>query len=90
MGTRLPVAAIDRHVGARLRERRAALGMSIAELAEAIQTTAARISAFEQGWTRVSGHTLVHLSLVLRVGPSFFFSGYDPDEYDLDDKSEDQ
>ena len=59
--------------------------MSLADLAEVIQVTAARISAFEQGWTRISGHVLVHLSLVLRVGPSFFFSGYDPD-----DKSDDR
>jgi transcriptional regulator with XRE-family HTH domain len=68
-----------------LRERREALGMSVSDLAAAIQVTAARVSAFEQGWTRIAGHVLVHLSLVLGVGPSFFFSGYDPDDT-LDDR----
>jgi transcriptional regulator with XRE-family HTH domain len=73
------MAAIDQYVGARLRERREALGMSAADLAEAIQVTAARITAFEQGWTRIGGRVLVRLSLVLGVRPGFFFSGYDAD-----------
>ena len=60
-----------------MRERREALGMSAADLAQAIQVTAARITAFEQGWTRIGGRILVRLSLVLGVRPGFFFSGYD-------------
>ena len=67
---------IDRLVGARLRELRESLDMTVEALAVAVSETPARVTAYEQGWTRISGEIMVQLCRALNVSPRYFFTGY--------------
>ena len=49
---------VDRHIGARLRERRRALGLSQAQLAARMGFTPPQINRYEHGTTRLSGSGL--------------------------------
>ena len=69
------VTAVDRHVGARIRERRIALDLSQLQLAQMIGATYQRIYKFESGANRVSSGILFAVAEALGVGVGFF---YDP------------
>jgi transcriptional regulator with XRE-family HTH domain len=66
---------VDRHVGARIRQRRSSLRLSQEKLASAIGLTFQQVQKYERGATRVSASKLYALSQVLGVPISFFFAG---------------
>ncbi len=70
--TRKPHPA-DVHVGARVRMRRAFLGMSQTTLGEAIGLTFQQVQKYERGTNRISASRLFDLSRVLNVPVQFFF-----------------
>lgn len=71
----LRVGAVDRHVGARIRERRLLLGMSQQQLAEAIGVTYQQAHKYERGLNRISAGRLYGIAQVLGVPVSWFFDG---------------
>ncbi len=75
--SRLPVVA-DSPLGGQIRDLRAARGMRLAELAEAIGKSIGYVSQIERGRSEVSISTLKAISDALAVQISWFFQGYDP------------
>lgn len=75
----LRAGVIDRHVGARIRERRLLLGMSQQQLAEAIGVTYQQAHKYERGLNRISAGRLYGIAQVLGVPVSWFFDGIGSD-----------
>ena len=75
-GMSLQMAAIDQHVGGRLRKLRRNSDMSVDRLAAEIKQPAPRVLDYEQGATRISSETLVRLCRVFNVNPSYFFNEF--------------
>lgn len=65
----------DRHVGARIRERRLMLGLSQQQLASMIGVTYQQAHKYERGLNRISAGRLFEIGLVLAVPVSWFFEG---------------
>jgi transcriptional regulator with XRE-family HTH domain len=63
----------DRHVGARIRERRIMLGLSQQQLAQMIGVTYQQAHKYERGLNRISAGRLYDISQVLNVPISWFF-----------------
>lgn len=57
----------DRHVGARIRERRIMLGLSQQQMADLIGVTYQQAHKYERGINRISAGRLHEISLVLGV-----------------------
>jgi transcriptional regulator with XRE-family HTH domain len=70
---------IDRHVGARIRERRIMLGLTQQQLAALIGVTYQQAHKYERGINRVSAGRLFEVARVLSVPVSYFFEGLDSD-----------
>ena len=70
-------SAIDRHVGARIRERRIMLGLSQQQMADMIGVTYQQAHKYERGINRVSAGRLFEIARVLSVPVSYFFEGLD-------------
>jgi transcriptional regulator with XRE-family HTH domain len=68
---------IDRHVGARIRERRIMLGLTQQQLADLIGVTYQQAHKYERGINRVSAGRLYEIARVLSVPVSYFFDGLD-------------
>ena len=68
-------ATIDRHVGARIRERRIMLGLTQQQLAEMIGVTYQQAHKYERGINRVSAGRLYEIAQVLSVPVGYFFDG---------------
>ena len=68
-------AAIDDHIGARIRERRVMLGVSQQQLAEMISVTYQQAHKYERGINRVSAGRLYEIGQVLSVPVGYFFDG---------------
>jgi transcriptional regulator with XRE-family HTH domain len=68
-------AAMDNHVGARIRERRSMLGMSQQQLAAAIGVTYQQAHKYERGLNRISAGRLHAIATALGVKVGFFFEG---------------
>jgi transcriptional regulator with XRE-family HTH domain len=68
---------IDRHVGARVRERRIMLGLTQQQLADLIGVTYQQAHKYERGINRVSAGRLYEIGQVLRVPVGYFFEGLD-------------
>ncbi len=66
---------IDRHVGARVRERRIMLGLTQQQLADLIGVTYQQAHKYERGINRVSAGRLYEIAQVLSVPIGYFF-GY--------------
>jgi transcriptional regulator with XRE-family HTH domain len=66
---------IDRHVGARVRERRIMLGLTQQQLADLIGVTYQQAHKYERGINRVSAGRLYEISQVLSVPVGYFFEG---------------
>jgi len=66
---------VDRHVAARLRERRRALGLTQQRLAERVGTTYQQIHKYETGANRISAGWLPAFARALGVEPGHFFAG---------------
>ncbi len=64
---------IDRHVGARIRERRIMLGLTQQQLADLIGVTYQQAHKYERGINRVSAGRLFEIARVLSVPVSHFF-----------------
>ena len=72
---RLRAHDVDRHVGARMRERRIALGLTQQRLADLIGTTYQQAHKYERGLNRVSAGRLHLLARALGVEVGYFFEG---------------
>ena len=66
---------VDRHVGARVRERRNALGMTQQGLAERLGVTFQQVQKYELGVNRISASRLWSMGQGLGVPVMFFFEG---------------
>jgi len=73
--TRARAQDIDRHVGARIRERRVMLGLTQQELADLIGVTYQQAHKYERGINRISAGRLHTVAQVLGVDVGFFFEG---------------
>jgi transcriptional regulator with XRE-family HTH domain len=67
--------AADRHVGARIRERRVMMGLSQQQLAKMIGVTYQQAHKYERGLNRISAGRLFEIAQVLGVPVSWFFDG---------------
>ena len=66
---------IDRHIGARMRERRVMLGLAQQQLAELIGVTYQQAHKYEKGINRISGGRLYTLAQALGVEVGYFYDG---------------
>lgn len=66
---------VDVHVGLRVRQRRALLGMSQTDLGQAVGLTFQQVQKYERGFNRVSASRLFEFAAVLDVPVSHFFEG---------------
>jgi transcriptional regulator with XRE-family HTH domain len=71
---------IDRHVGARVRERRIMLGFTQQQLADLIGVTYQQAHKYERGINRISAGRLFEIAHVLSVPVNHFFEGLAEDK----------
>jgi transcriptional regulator with XRE-family HTH domain len=71
---------IDRHVGARVRERRIMLGFTQQQLADLIGVTYQQAHKYERGINRISAGRLFEVAHVLSVPVNYFFEGLGGEE----------
>ncbi len=69
----MPHHPIDVHVGTRMRQRRALLGMSQTTLGEAVGLTFQQVQKYERGANRISASRLAEFGKVLDVPIAYFF-----------------
>lgn len=87
MGHRSRNPSVDRHVGAVIRARRKALGLSQTELGSRVGLTFQQIQKYERGTNRVSASTLYEIAEVLATPvPDFFPSSAERKQDDLSRK----
>jgi transcriptional regulator with XRE-family HTH domain len=70
---------VDRHVGARVRERRIMLGLTQQQLADLIGVTYQQAHKYERGINRISAGRLYEIAQVLSVQVGYFFDGLQDD-----------
>lgn len=68
--------SIDKHVGARIRERRADLDTFQADLAERVHISEMQLSRYENGLTAVKPYMMEKLAKALGVDVTYFLQGY--------------
>jgi len=68
----------DLHVGAQLRARRIALGMSDEKLADALGVSLQQVIAWELGVTRIGASWLFKIAQILDIHLGYFFKDSDP------------
>jgi transcriptional regulator with XRE-family HTH domain len=68
---------IDRHVGARIRERRIMLGLTQQQIADLIGVTYQQAHKYERGINRISAGRLFEIARVLSVPVAYLFEGVD-------------
>src|ERR671921_242516 len=66
---------IDKHVGSRIRMRRALLGMTQQRLADDLSLTFQQVQKYEKGTNRVSASRLQQIATLLGVEVGFFYEG---------------
>jgi transcriptional regulator with XRE-family HTH domain len=66
---------VDQHVGARLRERRVARGISQGELGRLSGITFQQVQKYEKGVNLISASRLQEFAGALKVTPEYFFDG---------------
>ena len=71
---------VDRHVGARIRERRVMLGLTQQQMAELIGVTYQQAHKYEKGINRVAAGRLYNIAQALGVDVSYFFEGLGSDK----------
>jgi DNA-binding XRE family transcriptional regulator len=71
---------VDRHVGARMRERRVMLGLTQQQMAELIGVTYQQAHKYEKGINRVAAGRLYNIAQALGVDMSYFFEGLSSDK----------
>ncbi len=67
----------DRHVGARIRERRIMLGLSQQQMADLIGVTYQQAHKYERGINRISAGRLYEIAQVLGIAVGYFFENLD-------------
>ncbi len=73
------IGPVDVHVGARLRQRRALLGMTQTNLSDALGMSFQQVQKYERGTNRISASRLFALSRVLDVPVEYFFDDMPPE-----------
>ncbi len=68
---------IDKHVGARVRERRQLLGLSLEAMARLINVTYQQTQKYETGGSRIAAARLYVIAQALGVDVDYFFEGLD-------------
>jgi transcriptional regulator with XRE-family HTH domain len=71
---------IDQHLGERIRLRRAELGLTLEQLAEALDVSYQQIQKYETGANRISASRIFEMARKLDVDMSYFFEGLPLDE----------
>jgi transcriptional regulator with XRE-family HTH domain len=66
---------IDQHVGERIRLRRAELGLTQEQLAEALEVSYQQIQKYETGANRISASRIFQMARRLDVDLHYFFEG---------------
>ena len=66
----------NRHLGAKLRMRRLALGLTQTKVAQAINVTFQQIQKYEKGTNGISSLRVMQLSNFLKIPVVYFFEGY--------------
>ena len=66
----------NRHLGAKLRLRRLALGLTQTKVAQAINVTFQQIQKYEKGTNGISSLRIMQLSNFLKVSITFFFEDF--------------
>ena len=69
---------LDAFVGARIRRRRVALGISSHQFARRLGITHQEADHYELGICRIGSQRLFHIARALEVGIDFFFCPRDP------------
>ena len=70
---------IDQHVGERIRLRRAELGLTQEQLAEALDVSYQQIQKYETGANRISASRIFEMARKLEVDLGYFFEGLPPE-----------
>ena len=68
-------AAIDAHVGARIRERRIMLGLTQRQLAELVGVTYQQMHKYERGINRVTAGRFFEIARAFGVPVGYFYEG---------------
>ena len=68
---------VDRHVGERIRHRRAEMGLTQEDLGRVLEISYQQIQKYETGANRISAGRLFEVSRALTVEVSYFFDDYD-------------
>ena len=71
---------VDRHVGARVRQRRVMLGLTQQQMADLIGVTYQQAHKYEKGINRVAAGRLYQMARVLGVDIGYFFEGLSENE----------
>jgi transcriptional regulator with XRE-family HTH domain len=71
---------VDRHVGARMRERRIMLGLTQQQMAELIGVTYQQAHKYEKGINRIAAGRLYNIAQALGVEVGYFFEGLENKE----------
>jgi transcriptional regulator with XRE-family HTH domain len=71
---------VDRHVGARMRERRVMLGLTQQQMAELIGVTFQQAHKYEKGINRIASGRLYNVAQALGVDVGYFFEGMGRDD----------
>ena len=66
----------NRHLGAKLRMRRLALGLTQTKVAQAINVTFQQIQKYEKGTNGISSLRIMQLSNFLKVSVTYFFEDF--------------
>jgi transcriptional regulator with XRE-family HTH domain len=66
---------VDRHVGARIRERRIMLGLTQHQMADLIGVTYQQAHKYEKGINRVAAGRLYRIAQALAVDVGYFYEG---------------
>jgi transcriptional regulator with XRE-family HTH domain len=75
---------VDRHVAARIRERRIMVGLTQQELADRVGITYQQLHKYERAINRISSGRLFEIARELNVAPSYFFDGLGETEAPVD------
>jgi len=71
---------VDRHVGARMRQRRTMLGLTQQQMAELINVTYQQAHKYEKGINRIASGRLYGIAKALGCDVNYFFEGLDADK----------
>ena len=71
---------VDAYVGARIRERRTAMGFTQENLAFALELSYQQVQKYEAGTNRVSAGRLYEIARKLDVEMPYFYEGLDPEQ----------